>query len=550
MSSTATRRRTTNRPGSRSGPPRQRSHTENNVRVYPLSSDDSVDTSDAISLQPTIKLPGSRRNSDWSATIRRLVRAGVAIVGALLLCVMVSRLGIGTAINDEMGALGFDPERARFIRFTLMTLICAFVVGLVLRWRIAAWIAALLYYIAGYLIPYASEAQHPAPSVDGTPQLLIPGAFALNIVALLAIAVISGGIGAVLGEAAGETLFKPAAIIGGFVRDWLKSRHSAQPADARSLFAALPSFTVTVLLIVSFALAAANVATILNFGTTATIYQPAQMASEHGVTRLDGYVSSALGGRVRQFLIYLPPSYSSSPTQRYPVIYLLHGVPGSMSNWFAGAHTDVIANDLFSNGKAREAIFVLPDGNGPVYQVSEWANSLDGRQRMEDSIVEDLIPYVDRHYRTIAEPAMRAIGGISDGGFAAVNIALHHPELFGKVISLGGFYTVEDGSVFGRTSTVYNDAMRRYNSPGEYVTTPAGLAAARMLTFYIGAAVRDRNYYHTDLRFYEQLGGLGIHAILVKVDGTHSWRTWGIEFAKALPLIEPPLATNAKRNTR
>src|SRR5262249_3658689 len=160
---------------------------------------------------------------------------------------------------------------------------------------------------------------------------------------------------------------------------------------------------------------------ILSYGTTATLYRPAVAPLRRGVIRPDEYRSPALRGAMRQFLIYLPPSYATSPRQRYPVIYMLHGVPGSMTNWFGGANADTTADDLFAIGKARETIFVSPDGNGPVYKASQWANSLDGRQRMEDSVVDDLVPYVDAHYRTIASPAGRAIAGISDGGFAAAN---------------------------------------------------------------------------------------------------------------------------------
>src|SRR6185312_464854 len=110
--------------------------------------------------------------------------------------------------------------------------------------------------------------------------------------------------------------------------------------------------------------------------------------------------------------------------------------PGRITNWFAGAHVDTTANVLISTGKMREAILVAPDGNGKVYPVSEWANSFDNRQRMEDSLVNDLVPYIDKHYRTLADPAHRAIAGISDGGFGAVNIALHHPDVFGTALSL------------------------------------------------------------------------------------------------------------------
>src|SRR5260370_42167030 len=129
----------------------------------------------------------------------------------------------------------------------------------------------------------------------------------------------------------------------------------------------------------------------------------------------------------------------------------------------------MIANDLITAGKIRETIFVAPDGNGPDYRVSEWANSFDNRQRMEDSIVYDLVHEVDTHYRTLADPADRAIAGNSDGGFAAANIALHHPDVFDTVLSLGGSFVADDRPVFGvaPASIAYPRAKR----PALYMTT-------------------------------------------------------------------------------
>jgi enterochelin esterase-like enzyme len=245
---------------------------------------------------------------------------------------------------------------------------------------------------------------------------------------------------------------------------------------------------------------------------------------------------------MRQFVIYLPPTYSHALSERYPVIYLLHGEPGRMTDWFKGAHADTTANDLFSLGRARETIFVAPDGVGPTYSFSEWANSADGRQRMEDSIAHDLVSYVDVHYRTIASPAGRTIAGLSDGGYGATNTALHHPDVFGTVLSLDGLYQAARSEVFGKGSE--DDAVRRYNSPAVFVTTPKGLASARALRFIIAVASEDHGYFQTGVSFDRELQELGLHADLMTVSGTHSWWTWGLQFAEALPLLEPPSATH------
>ena len=105
---------------------------------------------------------------------------------------------------------------------------------------------------------------------------------------------------------------------------------------------------------------------------------------------------------------------------------------------------------------------------------------------METFVATELVHYVDSKYRTIAEPAYRGIGGLSMGGFGAMNIAVHHPDVFGFVISLGGYYMAE-GSVWGN-----NAASIGANSPQD--TLPANRSAWN-LHIFLGAATKDQPYY-------------------------------------------------------
>ena len=462
---------------------------------------------------------------------------GAAIAVSLLLCVALARIGIAQSISDGMIALGFDADRALLLQYALMALVGGLVAGAVLRRRLASWFGALLYFIIGYLIPYVAQAQHPVTTADGAPQLLLPGAFVLNIAALLSIGMLTAGMGAALGEACGEIFIAPVVLLGQYVWGRIKPRDGASSAKTPDLRRIAPALALMVLLTIALALANSTVGSILTYGASATIYQPVQVAAEHGIVRAMTFRSPALGGRIRKFMIYLPPSYASSPTQRFPVIYLLHGSPGTMNNWFGGAHADTTTNDLITTEKIGEVILVAPDGNGPVYKFSEWANSRDGRQRMEDAIAHDLVAFIDGHYRTIASPAGRTLAGLSDGGFGAANIALHHPDVFGSVLTLGGFYRADKSLVFG--TGPLDDTTHHYNSPAVYITTAEGLAAAHLIHFIVGVATHDRGYYTAGMAFYEELKRLDTHVDLISVSGDHSWRTWGMQFAEALPLLEP-----------
>jgi enterochelin esterase-like enzyme len=458
---------------------------------------------------------------------------------AALVPFVLAHLGLAQGIDDEMTSVGFDAERVQLIVFALLVLAGGVGAGIVLRWRSPVWLGGVLYYTFGYLLPYISQAQHPTQAPDGTPRVLVRGAFAITLATLLAVGVVFSGAGAVLGEACGRVFAIPLITLGRFVVA-RTGRHGSPRAAPREVWTTIAALGLSAIIVIALLLVASNLDTILNYGTVATIYQPVQVAALQGTIAQGTYPSPALGGRWRPYMIYLPPSYSAFPQRRYPVVYMLHGNPGSMTDWFAGAHLDTIANDLITAGKIRETIFVAPDGNGPDYRVSEWANSFDNRQRLEDSIVYDLVHEVDTHYRTLADSADRAIAGNSDGGFAAANIALHHPDVFDTVLSLGGYFVADNGPVFGvgPASTAY----RRTNSPAMYVTTPSGLQAARALTFFIGVGTQDRPYFPLGIAFYGELRQLGVRADLLRVPGGHSWQVWAPQAAYALPIMEPPVA--------
>jgi enterochelin esterase-like enzyme len=197
-----------------------------------------------------------------------------------------------------------------------------------------------------------------------------------------------------------------------------------------------------------------------------------------------------------------------------------------------------LEDTLLAEGKMRETILVAPDGNGPVYRFSEWANAFDGRQQMEDAIAFDLVRYIDAHYRTLGDPADRAIGGNSEGGYGAVDLALHHPDVFGAAVSVGGFFEIESGhpGIFGEgpRSTTY----QLYYSPSRYVQTADGAQAAQALRFVIGVGTQDGSLYQDGVNFYHTLSRENVTAQLVSVPGSHTWLVWRGQMAVAFQAFE------------
>jgi len=129
--------------------------------------------------------------------------------------------------------------------------------------------------------------------------------------------------------------------------------------------------------------------------------------------------------------VYLPPGFS--PTIRYPVVIFLHGFWGSPSSFVHGLHLAEAADAEITAGRAQPFIGVMPPG-GPMTKTTsdEWAGV------WEDYVVRDVVPWVDAHFLT--EPSHRAIGGLSAGGFGAIDIGLRHPGMFRTLESWGGYF--------------------------------------------------------------------------------------------------------------
>ena len=167
---------------------------------------------------------------------------------------------------------------------------------------------------------------------------------------------------------------------------------------------------------------------------------------------------------------------------------------------------------------------VFPDGNGPIFP-SEWGNSFNQQQLIETFVAVDLVKYVDQKYRTIPQAAYRGIGGLSMGGFGAMNIAVHHPDIFGTVISLGGYYRAE-GSVWGDNANYIQQ-----NSPIDVLPNDQ---AAWKLHIFLGAGTQDEPYYSDTEEFAHMLDSLSIPYQLDVENGGHSWNLWTVQFYNAL----------------
>jgi S-formylglutathione hydrolase len=135
----------------------------------------------------------------------------------------------------------------------------------------------------------------------------------------------------------------------------------------------------------------------------------------------------------QQIAVYLPPGYQGSGLS-YPVVYYLAGAGASLGSPHGYAVVQTAADRALAAGKMRPMIVVTVSGFNAL-GASMYANSpVSGN--WEDFVVQDVVGYVDSHYRTQASPASRGIAGHSMGGYGAFDLAMHHPDVFGAVYSL------------------------------------------------------------------------------------------------------------------
>jgi S-formylglutathione hydrolase FrmB len=149
--------------------------------------------------------------------------------------------------------------------------------------------------------------------------------------------------------------------------------------------------------------------------------------------------SAALGGRRQEVDVYLPPGYASHPDRRYPVLYLLHGEPGRPAAFLSTVRMGVVEDELVALHRARPLILVMPFGSTGSFTDKEWANGVGKHAGWETFVARDVVRTIDDDFRTIRAGWARGIGGLSEGGYGAINIAIHHPGEFGLVESWSGY---------------------------------------------------------------------------------------------------------------
>ncbi len=218
------------------------------------------------------------------------------------------------------------------------------------------------------------------------------------------------------------------------------------------------------------------------------------------------YVSKTVG-TTRKALVYTPPGYS--PHRKYPVLYLLHGIGGDEKEWFNNGKPNIILDNLYAEGKARQMIVVLPNGRAMQDDRATGnimaADKVQAFARFEQDLLDDLIPHIEKNYAVLGNRENRAIAGLSMGGGQSLNFGLGNLDKFAWV---GGFSsapnTKEPGILVPNTDEAKKQLKLLWISCGD----KDGL---------IGISKRTHDYLET-----AQVP----HIYQVIPDGRHDFKVW------------------------
>jgi putative tributyrin esterase len=244
---------------------------------------------------------------------------------------------------------------------------------------------------------------------------------------------------------------------------------------------------------------------------------------------------STLTGKTLPYNVILPRDYQTSRT-RYPVLYLLHGFSGHYSDW-------ATRTNLADYAAEYRLIVITPEGNNGWYTDSA-GNQAD---KYESYILQELVPDVDRRFRTIQSRYARGIAGLSMGGYGALKFGLKHPDQFVFAASLSGAtattaWTEEDlkgmsairDSLFGVFGPVGSET-RRKNDIFEIVRGLTPARVANLPYLYLDCGTED---FLIDMnqRFAAVLREKKVAHEYRELPGNHNWAYWDQQVQEVLQI--------------
>lgn len=239
---------------------------------------------------------------------------------------------------------------------------------------------------------------------------------------------------------------------------------------------------------------------------------------DHGQIRQLRYFSNTTQTWRRAF-VYTPAGYDANTSDRYPVLYLLHGGGEDETGWPHQGKMDAIMDNLIASREAKAMIVVMDNGYAvdPTDSGNKSQQGLRGlfaNSALEKVYINELIPMIDKTFRTIGDREHRAIAGLSMGGFQSFQIAMTNTDKFANVGGFSGGGMIQPGEDFNK---MYSGVWTNTNDFNQ-----------KMKLVYLSIGTDEpANMYQTVNRFHQEMNKAGINHTYYESPGTsHEWLSW------------------------
>jgi enterochelin esterase family protein len=230
----------------------------------------------------------------------------------------------------------------------------------------------------------------------------------------------------------------------------------------------------------------------------------------HGAIHIEWYRSKTLG-TLRRLHVYTPPGYENG-AGKYPVFYLLHGAGDTDDSWSTVGRAGFILDNLIAANRAKPMVVVMPAGHTTrQFTMGGGASSLSGQ--FEKDFTQDIVPYVESHYRVLTDRQHRAIAGLSMGGMHTLNLAFGNPEQFAYVgVFSSGWFAMGQNAADGPET--------RYAAALDDARAKQGL---KLLWLATG---KDDFVLETTRATVATLKRHGFQPEYQETAGSHTWENW------------------------
>ena len=226
----------------------------------------------------------------------------------------------------------------------------------------------------------------------------------------------------------------------------------------------------------------------------------------HGDIRIKRYYSNVLN-TWRDFYMYTPPGYDQNSTEKYPVLYIMHGGGEDQRGWASQGKTDLIIDNLISEKKAVPMIVVMVDGNMPAGGMGD-----DSSKAFEKELKQSVIPFVEKNYRVKTDANSRALAGLSMGGIQTLSAGLKNTDMFAYLgVFSSGFFANQTGS----SDTQY-----------EYIKANVATINNNLKQFWISQGGKEDIAYNNCKVMLGKFDEMKIKYTYSEYPGGHTWPAW------------------------